>query len=224
VWIQLAHWLQFTSKDRLCNTSGFEYLLTRVPTVLLFMIGNNHRIHISITGSPQKHVIKYFHFSKPCHVKELQMGKLSVAVSLVPREKMDFSYHTASCTSKYTDFQMPNFTPSKTSDHSTKLNDGTADYQFLLTTNHTGFIWVAIQTPQTPTAYSVTPEYLSPFITWPVCSKCRHTFWHDIQSSNILQPSFDPLYVVAVTQFQEDSAWTCTTQNWTQAVKISGMW
>ena len=47
-----------------------------VPTVLLFIIGNNHWIHISITGSPQKHVIKYFHFSKPCHVKELQLGKL----------------------------------------------------------------------------------------------------------------------------------------------------
>ena len=110
-----------------------------MPTVLLFVIGNNHRIHISITGSPQKHVIKYFHFSKPCHVKELQMGKLFVAVSLVPQEKMDFSYHTASCTSKYTYFQMQNLTPSKMSGHSTKLNDGTADNQFLLITNDLGF-------------------------------------------------------------------------------------
>jgi len=29
------------------------------------------------------------------------MGKLFVAVSLVPQERMDFSYHTASCTSKH---------------------------------------------------------------------------------------------------------------------------
>ena len=33
-----------------------------------------------------------------------------------------------------------------------------------------------------------------------------HTFLHYIQSSNILQPSFAALHVVAVTQFQEGSA------------------
>jgi hypothetical protein len=40
---------------------------------------------------------------------------------------------------RWTFFQMPNLTPSKMSDHSTKLNDGTADYQFLLTIDP-GFI------------------------------------------------------------------------------------
>ena len=176
VWIQLAQWLQFTSKERLCNISGYEHLLTRVPTVL-FVIGNNHRMHTNITGSPQKHVIKYFHFSKPCHFTELQMGKMSVAVSVAPKEKMDFSYHTACCTPKYTYFQMTNLTPSKMSDHSTKLNDGTVDYQFLLTTNYPGFTWVVIWTPHTSTAYSklqsTHPLSLPDQCAW----KCCHTLY-----------------------------------------------
>jgi hypothetical protein len=71
----------------------------------------------------------------PC--QRIANGKLFVAVSLVPQEKMGFSYHTASCTSKYT---LSNAKPHTFTDHSTKMNNGTVDYQFLLTTNDPGFI------------------------------------------------------------------------------------